>query len=73
VRRNCQVASIDRYIDGISRGKLIRKLNVESFGDNKIAQWNKKDSNSNEVSGGFYIYQVKIKNRTFQGSIIIAR
>ncbi|MCD4795964.1 MAG: hypothetical protein K8R49_02180 [Candidatus Cloacimonetes bacterium] len=55
------------------RGKLIRKLNVESFGDNKIAQWDKKDSNSNEVSGGFYIYQVKIKNRTFQGSIIIAR
>ncbi|NQT65194.1 MAG: hypothetical protein HQ554_03335, partial [FCB group bacterium] len=54
-------------------GKLIAKLNIQQYGENKQASWNKKDSEQNYVSGGFYIYQIKINNRIYQGSIIIAR
>ncbi len=54
-------------------GKLITKLNIQQYGENKQAFWNKRDSEQNFVSGGFYIYQIKINNRIYQGSIIIAR
>jgi hypothetical protein len=55
------------------RGKLIRSLPVQEYGENKRAFWNKCDSGSNPVSGGFYIYKISINNRIYQGSIIIAR
>lgn len=54
-------------------GKLIRKLDIQQYGENKQARWYKKDSDQNLVSGGFYIYQIKINNRIYQGSIVIAR
>ena len=54
-------------------GKLISKLNIQQYGENKQTFWNKKDSEQNYVSGGFYIYQIKINDRIYQGSIIIAR
>ncbi|MCF7858630.1 MAG: Ig-like domain-containing protein [Candidatus Cloacimonetes bacterium] len=55
------------------KGKLINKLNIQQYGDNKQARWYKNDLDQNLVDGGFYIYQIKINNRIFQGSIIIAR
>ena len=54
-------------------GKLIKKLNIGQYGENKQAIWDKTDTQNNLVSGGFYIYQIKINNRIYQGSIIIAR
>ncbi len=54
-------------------GKLIKKLIISGYGENKQARWYKKDTEQNLVSGGFYIYQIKINNRVYQGSIIIAR
>jgi len=54
-------------------GKLIKNLNIQPYGDNKQARWYKKDTEQNLVSGGFYIYQIIINNRIYQGSIIIAR
>ena len=54
-------------------GKLIKNLNIQQYGDNKQARWYKKDIEQNLVSGGFYIYQIIINNRIYQGSIIIAR
>ncbi len=53
-------------------GKLIKKLVMEEDGY-KYAKWYKKDSEENLVSGGFYIYQIIIDKRVYQGSIIIAR
>ena len=54
-------------------GKLITKLNIQQTGEYKQASWNKKDSDQNLVSGGFYIYQIIVDKRVYQGSIIIAR
>lgn len=54
-------------------GRLINKLEIQPYGENKLAFWDKKDTKQNLVSGGFYIYQIKISNRIYQGSIIIAR
>ncbi|MDA3813824.1 MAG: Ig-like domain-containing protein [Candidatus Cloacimonetes bacterium] len=54
-------------------GKLITKLNILEYGENKQSRWYKRDSDQNLVSGGFYIYQIIINNRIYQGSIIIAR
>ncbi len=54
-------------------GKLIKDLNIQQYGDNKQARWYKKDIEQNLVSGGFYIYQIIVNNRIYQGSIIIAR
>ncbi|MBC8385074.1 MAG: tandem-95 repeat protein [Candidatus Cloacimonetes bacterium] len=55
------------------RGKLIKNLNIEDHGDNKRTTWDKRDKNSNPVSGGFYLYQLNVNGRIFQGSIIVAR
>ena len=54
-------------------GKLITKLDINPNGDHKLANWNKRDSDQNLVSGGFYIYQIIIDKKVYQGSIIIAR
>jgi len=54
-------------------GKLIKKLSISEHGENKQSRWYKRDSDQNLVSGGFYIYQIKINDRVYQGSIIIAR
>ncbi len=54
-------------------GKLISNLNIQQYGDNKQARWYKRDTEQNLVSGGFYIYQIIINSRVYQGSIIIAR
>ena len=54
-------------------GKLITKLNIIEYGGNKQTRWYKRDSEQNLVSGGFYIYQIMINKRIYQGSIIIAR
>ena len=45
----------------------------EDFGNKYIVKWNIRDSNQNLVSGGFYIYQIIIDKKVYQGSIIIAR
>jgi len=54
-------------------GKLIKNLTIINYGNNKQATWDKTDTGYNLVSGGFYIYQIKVKDRIYQGSIIIAR
>ncbi|MEA1973269.1 MAG: Ig-like domain-containing protein, partial [Candidatus Cloacimonadota bacterium] len=54
-------------------GRLIKELNVNANGDKKIASWDAKASNGTKVSGGFYIYQFKIGDKIYQGSIIVAR
>jgi hypothetical protein len=54
-------------------GKLIKKLIISEYGDRKQTSWDKRDSNQNLVSGGFYIYQIIINKRIYQGSIIIVR
>ncbi|MBC8313282.1 MAG: tandem-95 repeat protein [Candidatus Cloacimonetes bacterium] len=52
------------------RGKLIKVLDVQ---EDKTTTWDKKDKNGRPVPGGFYIYQVKIDEKIYQGSIIIVR
>ncbi|MBC8527530.1 MAG: Ig-like domain-containing protein [Candidatus Cloacimonetes bacterium] len=54
-------------------GELITNLDVEDFGKNKKATWNAKRANGSNVSGGFYIYQVVINGRVYQGSVIVVR
>ena len=55
------------------RGKVINELHITENGSKKEALWNAKDKNSNNVSGGFYIYKFLINKRVYQGSIIVAR
>ncbi len=54
-------------------GELITNLDVEDFGKNKKATWYAKRDNGSDVSGGFYIYQVVINGRVYQGSVIVVR
>ena len=63
---------IDGYILNRS-GKVINELIITENGNKKEAIWNAKDKNSNNVSGGFYIYKFLINKRVYQGSIIVAR
>ena len=61
------------------RGKLIysfknNEINSTIFEDyNNVINWDKTDQNGRQVPGGFYIYQVKIDDKIYQGSIIIVR
>ncbi|RLC51560.1 MAG: hypothetical protein DRZ79_02600, partial [Candidatus Cloacimonadota bacterium] len=56
------------------RGKTIKLLNVMVQDENtKYAIWDGTDKNNLEVSGGVYIYQIKVKNKTYQGSIVVAK
>ncbi len=55
------------------RGKVIKDLNIQTLGDRKVTNWNTTDNDNNLVDGGFYIYQFKIDDKIYQGSIIVVR
>ncbi len=57
------------------KGRQIAELSTSSINREipKIYLWNKRDHNGKKVSGGFYIYQVRIQKKIYQGSVIIAR
>lgn len=56
------------------RGKTIRILNIEKDDpDTKYAVWDGRDKDSNFIPGGIYIYQIKINNKTYQGTIVVAK
>lgn len=55
-------------------GKKIATLFTEIFSDErKYAIWRGKDKNNKKVQSGIYIYQIIIENRTYQGSIVVAK
>ena len=57
------------------RGKIINTIDIEpAFNEyNNVARWDTTDKFGRQIPGGFYIYQVKIGEKTYQGSIIIVR
>ena len=55
------------------RGKVIKDLNIQTLGDRKVTNWNTTDNDNKLVDGGFYIYQFKIDDKIYQGSIIVVR
>ena len=55
------------------KGRLIKDLDISLNGDDRDAVWDGKNNNGNDVNGGFYIYQIKIDGKVYQGSIIVAR
>jgi len=69
----------DESVDDISgrifniRGKLIHDLAILEAESKKVAEWDGKDENGYVVSGGIYVYQIKIKSKVHQGSIVVAR
>ena len=55
-------------------GKKIIDLTPEMFSNEmKFAMWLGNDKNGKTVKAGLYIYQIVIDNRTFKGSIVIAK
>jgi len=55
------------------RGKPVKKLDILDQNSKKLAIWNGTDENEFLVSGGVYIFQIKIKSKIHQGSVIVVR
>ena len=56
------------------RGRMIKLLKIsEQDSKTKFAVWDGSDKENRFVSGGLYIYQIKVKNKVYQGSIVVAK
>ena len=56
------------------QGKTIRILDINTEDpDTKYAVWDGRDKDNNFISGGVYIYQIKINGKAYQGTIVVAK
>ncbi len=57
------------------RGRIVNTIDIEpAFNEyNNVARWDTTDRYGQQIPSGFYIYQVKIGEKIYQGSIIIVR
>jgi len=68
---NIEDSSIVCWIYDI-KGSVVRQLDIVETGENKFT-WDGKDENKCVAPSGIYIYQIEVKGRTINGTMVLAK